>query len=483
MSTTVHPTTPHVERSSWLALVVIMGATIMVALDTTIVNVALHQIGVGIGAEEGIEWVVTAYLLAVCVSQPATGWLADRLGRRPVFLASLAAFTGASVLCAMAPSLGFLVGARVLQGLGGGALMPVGMAMVLDLFPRQMHGRTVAIWGMAAMMAPAIGPTLGGWLVDAVSWHWLFLINAPIGIVTFIAGLRLLPDVGHRERRPFDTLGLVLGSGGLTIAILGLSQANDWGWASPTTLACILGGVGALFFFVRHELHSPNPMIEMRMFSNQPFRVAMGVLLFLYVAQFGRLVFLPLQLEGLRGESAVAVGLLFLPAGIVTAIFMSIGGKLVDGRGPRFPVMVGCVCMFIAMFGFARLTLTTPMALIAVFMCIQGAGLGITVAPAMIAGLSDLPANLTAQGTALRSLLGQSAGAVAIAVLGAVVAFTAGTDPTSQQTQHAYNTAFAVAAVGTLIALLLARRLPDRVEVTEALADVEADADLLLAVE
>lgn len=474
-------TGPVPEPAAWRALAVIMGATIMVALDTTIVNVALHQIGVDLGADDGIEWVVTGYLLAACVAQPVTGWLSTRFGSRAVFLLALVTFTVASVACAVAPTLPFLVGARIVQGLGGGALMPVGMAMVLDLFPRDRHGRTVAIWGMATMVAPAVGPTVGGWLVTSVSWHWMFLINLPIGLITLAAAFRLLPVVGHRSRTSLDAVGLVLGSGGLSIAILGLSQGNSWGWASLATIGCLGLGFVALAGFVRHELSTPEPMIDLRMFENRSFRTAMALMLFLYIAQFGRLVYLPLQLEGLRGETALAVGLLFMPAGICTAVAMSIGGRLVDVRGPRLPVMVGCAVMFVSMTGFSLLTLTTPMVLIAVLMSIQGLGFGLVMAPAMVAGLSDLPPHLISQGSALRSLLGQCAGAISVAFLGAVVAVAAGDAPTTQQSQDAYNVAFAVAAACTAVGFLLARLLPNHVERPDD--ESRAEAELLTMAE
>jgi EmrB/QacA subfamily drug resistance transporter len=452
----------HTERAAWLALWVIVAATTMVALDTTIVNVALHQIAVDLHAGSRIEWVVTAYLLAVCVSQPASGWLADRFGRRIVFLTSLAAFTAASGACALAPTLSLLVAARVVQGLGGGALIPVGMAMVLGLFPRERHGRAIGIWGLAGMLAPAIGPTLGGWLVTAVSWHWLFLINLPIGVVTFAFGLRLLPEVGERHHRPFDGLGLGLGCGGLSIAVLGLSEANEWGWGSMATIACLVGGIALLGGFVLHELRVDHPLIELRMFSERTFRLAMAVMMFVFVAQFARLVFLPLQLESLRGESALKVGLLFFPAALVSAGAMTVGGRVVDRIGPRLPIVIGTSAMAVALIGFTRLSLDTPLALIAVILAVQGLGFGLLTPPVLVAGLSDLPAHLVSQGTALRSLLNQVSGAVAVALLGAVVATSAGGNPTPTEAQSAYNNAFAVAAVGVLIALVLATRLPRR---------------------
>ena len=450
------------ERATWLALWVIVAATTMVALDTTIVNVALHQISVDLGAGSNVQWVVTGYLLAVCVSQPASGWLADRFGRRPVFLTSLTAFTVASAACALAPSLWFLVAGRVVQGLGGGALIPVGMAMVLGLFPRERHGRAIGVWGLAGMLAPAIGPTLGGWLVTAMSWHWLFLVNVPIGAITLVFALRLLPEVGERHHRPFDGLGLGLGCGGLSIAVLGLSQANDWEWGSAATLLCLIGGVALLVGFVVHELRVEHPLIELRMFCERTFRLAMAVMCFVFVAQFARLVFLPLQLEGLRGESALKVGLLFLPAAIVSAAAMTLGGRVVDRIGPRLPVVIGTASMAVALLAFTRLSLHTPLSTIAVILAIQGLGFGLLTPPVLVAGLSDLPAPLVSQGTALRSLLNQVSGAVAVALLGAVVATSGGADPTPTEAQSAYNNAFAVAAVGVLVAFVLAFRLPRR---------------------
>ncbi len=318
MTTTDLPApSPGRAVNPWVPLSVVMVGTIMVVLDSTIVNVGLHQIGVDLGAGDGIEWIVTAYLLGVCVSQPATGWLADRFGRKQVFLASLVGFTVASALCAVAPNLGLLVVFRVLQGLGGGAMMPVGMTMVFELFPREQHGRAIAVWGMSAMVAPAIGPTLGGWLVTSVSWHWMFLINVPIGIAALVAGLRLLPDAGFRERRPFDLAGLVFGGLGLAVVVLGIAQATTWGWTSTATVSCIGGGLVSLAVFAGHELRTDHPLIELRMFEQRAFRLAMGAFVFVMGAQFARLVFVPLQLESLRGFTAMKVGLMFfVPGGL-----------------------------------------------------------------------------------------------------------------------------------------------------------------------
>ena len=455
----VHPSIA-APRNPWVPLTVVMAATIMVVLDSTIVNVALHQIGVDLGAGDGIEWIVTAYLLAVCIAQPTTGWLADKYGRKRVFLTSLVAFTVASAACAMASSLGMLIIFRILQGLGGGALMPVGMTMVFELFPKRQHGKAIAVWGMAVMVAPAIGPTLGGWLVTSVSWHWMFLINVPIGAAALVAGLRLLPDIGHRESRRFDGLGLALGGSGLALAIVGIAQGSLWGWRSAPTVVCLVGGAVGVAVFVRHELRCEQPLIELRMFEQRTFRLAMAALVFIMVAQYARLVFVPLQLESLRGYTAMKVGVMFFVPAILTAVGMSLGGRLVDRIGPRTPIMAGCVGMIVALLAFSRLTLTTPAWAVVGLLSVQGFGMGLTMSPTMVAGLGDLPPRLVSQGSAVRSLITQMSGAVSVAVLGAVVTSQMGTDPSPQQAQSAYNLAFLVAACGVAIALVVSIRLP-----------------------
>ncbi|MEA3217865.1 MAG: hypothetical protein QOJ19_4021 [Acidimicrobiia bacterium] len=460
MTRTLERPAPQAGANPWAAMSVVMIGTIMVVLDSTIVNVALPQIASDLHAGSGVEWIVSSYLLAVAVSQPASGWLADRFGRKAIFLLSLTSFTVASLLAALSPSLSVLIACRILQGFGGGALLPVGMAMVLELFPRERHGRAMSTYGVAAMTAPAIGPTLGGWLVTAVSWHWLFLINVPIGAVGLLLGLRWLPQVGHYERRRFDALGLALGGSGLALVVLGLSEANGWGWASPSAVICILSGVVLLALFIPHELRNAAPLIDLSIFRRGAFSLAMGATFFITCAQFTRLVFIPLELESVRGYSALAVGILLGPSAIVTALAMTIGGRLVDSIGSRLPVMFGISTMAVAVFALGNLTLTTPLWVIGALLCLQGLGMGIGMSPLMVAGMSDLPPNQVARGSAVRSLTNQISGAFAVAALGALVAARMGTATTPTHAVASYNSAFIASSLSLLIALALASRLP-----------------------
>lgn len=451
------------NRYQWLALSVVLVGTVMVSLDTTIVNVALPNIRDNLHAGKGIEWVVTAYLLAVAVSQPATGWAADRFGRKRIFILSLTGFTLASLSCALAPNLPALIAFRVLQGLGGGALAPVGMAIVIELFPAQRRGRAMSTWGIASMAAPAIGPTLGGYLVTAVSWHWLFLINVPIGSLGVFFGLRVLRDLGYRESRRLDTLGLFLGGGGLALTLFGVTKANDWGWSNSATVATLAVGGASLLAFVAHELRTDQPMIELRMLTIGVFALSMGVTLFTVTAQYTRLVFIPLSLETIRGYTALRVGLILTPAALLTAVGMSIGGRMVDKAGARRPMVLGSGLMCLGAFSLAHVGVTTPVTTIVASLSTQGLGFGLCALPGVVVAMNALPARYVAQASALRSLISQVAGATTVAVLSAVVAARLGSGtPTLERSQNAYDTAFLIASIGLFLALLCSLCFPAR---------------------
>ncbi|MGE3325742.1 MAG: DHA2 family efflux MFS transporter permease subunit [Acidimicrobiia bacterium] len=444
----------------WLPMTVILVGTLMVLLDTTIVNVALPAIAEDLDASRGIEWVVIAYLVTVCVSQPAAGWLADRFGRKRVYQVGLVAFTAASLAAALAPNLGILVACRALQGIGGGALGPVGMTVVFDLFPREQHGKAIGVWGLAAMAAPAIGPTLGGWLVDTVSWHWLFLINLPMGIIATVLGIKLLPEMPLRPSRRFDVIGFFTGGAGVALTVLGLSEGNSWGWGTAKTIGVLGIGVATLVMFVYHELHTESPLIELRMFSHPVFALTFIVSFMVTASQYARLVFIPLALEGLRGYSATRVGLLLGPAAIGTAIGMTSGGRISDRIGSRIPIMVGVAIMIPPVLLLSQLHLDSSLFYIGSLLTLQGFGMGLTAAPTVVAAMGTLPSAMIAQGSAMRSVFQQLSGAMAVAGFTTVYDLRAGDNPSPEDAQHAYNMIFFVSALTLVAALAFGSLLP-----------------------
>ena len=470
------------DRYKWVAMAVIFVGTFMVILDTTIVNVALPQIGIALDDAAGIEWVVTAYLLAVGVGLPATGWLADRYGRKQIFVASLTIFTLASLGAALSPNLSVLVAVRVVQGLGGGAMMPVGMAMIYELFPPHRRGTALGIWGVAAMAGPAFGPVIGGYLVTEVSWHWLFLVNVPIGAAAITLAVWLLRDTGYREARPFDAPGLALAATALAGWLYAFSNASDWGWMSPPTLALLGGGTVLLALFVRRELRIPHPLIQLRIFTVRLFTLTIVIGWAVVILQYARMVFLPLELETLRGMTALEVGVLFIPSAAAAAVTFFFGGRLTDRIGPRIPVMCGAALLTTAALILGTLDPDTALGIVLVGMIVQGFGSGFALMPVAVTGMNSLPGRYVAQASAVRNLNSRVAASFGIAVLASIVATQMGsvsaeaaTSPVQQATaQSAYNSVFLIGAAGTVVAFVLAFFLPNA-EQNRALHAARAD--------
>lgn len=465
------PGQPYTDaRYPWVAMGVVLIGTFMVILDTTIVNVALPEMAVDLDAPTGVEWVVTGYLLAVGMVQPATGWLADRFGRKPVFLLSLGLFAVGSLLAAVSVNLGFLVASRFAQGLGGGAIMPVGLAMIYELFPTHRRGSALGVWGIAAMAAPALGPVVGGYLVTAVGWRWLFLINVPIGAIGIGSGIRLLRDVGYRERRSFDLPGLVLAVGALSLLLLTLSRSAEIGVASLWTVGGLVVGLFLLWGFVRVERRREHPLIDMTMFTSSTFSLTIGIVWLITLAQFARLVFIPLELIGIRGFSALDVGLMLTPAALATASTMPIGGRLADRVGPRIPVTLGLALIALGVFFQSMFAVDTAVWAMITAFCIQGLGTGLAMMPNTLAAMDSVTANLVAQASSVRSLNRQIAGALSVAVLTSVVVArlgvleASGSDP--QLAQQAYNQVFLIATFSAAAAFVASFWLPGKEETT-----------------
>jgi len=404
--------------------------------------------------------VVTANLLALAMSMPAAGWISNRFGAKPVFLSALAAFSIASLCAALAPNLGFLIAARAGQGLCAGILNPVSMTIVLDLFAPEERGRAIGIWGLVAMSAPAIGPTLGGYLVTAVSWHWLFLPNVPIGIIGAIAGRHLLVSTPRRKQGRLDVVGLMLGGSGLALFIFGLAQSRSWGWTDLGTIACLAVAIGLLAAFTRHALRVPEPLLELRLARTPVFLSSLVVIGLITLPQYARAVFIPLQLERLRGYSALKVGLILTPSAFTTAISMSIGGRLVDRMGARRPAVTGCALMMIGAAGNAFISPTTSVGWISGSLAVQGLGVGMAMIPVTVVGLNAIAPESMAHATTIRSLTNQVGAALSVAAMFALVNARLALATSVDEQQAAYNSVFIVALVALGIAAVVALRMP-----------------------
>lgn len=463
----------------WVAMFVVLFGTFMVVLDTTVVNLGLPALQREYDLGEGVEWIVTSYLAAVGVSQMCSGWLADRFGRRAMFILAMGVFTVASLLCAVSISFEMLVAARVLQGVGGGLLMPIAMAMVYELFEPHERGRALGYFGIAVMAAPAIGPVVGGALVSALSWRWLFLINVPIGVIGVPVAIKLLRDTGYREARRFDTAGLALSGTGLVLFLIGVSQGGLRGWAEPVVIALVVVGVALLAAFVRHCGHTETPLVDLTLFRNRIFTLAMASIALMAISQFSRLVYIPLQLGSVRDVTEFRIGLVMLPSALGMAVTMPIGGRLVDRLGARVPVSVGVSVLGFSFWGLTRLTVTTPLPVIAAILFVGGLGAGLALMSPNIVAMNSVAARSVSQASGLSNVTRQVSAAVGVAALASIFATVQRSDQTGSgpAALDPYRTVFIVAIAMMATSLVLAQFLPGKAKALELQAERRLEMD------
>ncbi len=467
----------------WVAMGVVLFGAFMVVLDTTVVNLGLPSLQEDFHTIEGIEWVVTAYLAAVGVAQMVSGWSADRFGRKAMFVGSLGVFTISSVLCSIAPTLGFLIVARMLQGIGGGLMMPVAMAMIYELFEPHERGKALGYFGIAIMAAPAIGPVLGGSLVSSLGWRWLFLINVPIGLVGFPVAIRLLKDTGFREERRLDRSGLVLSGVGLALLLIGFSRGESWGWTSPSVLVMIGIGAALLARFTWQAVHIPNPLIEMRILADPIFAIGMVSVCLLTVAQYTRLVYIPLELGTVRGISAFQIGLAMLPSAVGVALTMPVGGRLADRVGARIPVSIGATVLAGSFVGLAVLTPTTPLPVVAAILFVGGLGAGLSMMAPNIMAMNAVVTAKVSQASALSQTVRQVAAAVGVSIVASIFATTRPNGPPGSipmtDALVPYRTVFLVATGLMVVAVVVAQFLPGKETALRLQADRKAEMEEL----
>src|SRR3954471_10883980 len=372
---------PHVKR---IAIAVVLGA-IMSVLSTTIVNVALETLAVELHASlDSIQWVVTGYMLSLAAVIPVSGWAAARFGARRLYVLSLVLFTAGSALCGFAWSLESLVAARVLQGLAGGMLVPIGqIALVKAAGPRNM-ARVMSAIGVPIILAPVFGPTLGGLLVEHVGWQWIFFVNIPVGIVAAIAALRLLPrdDVQPETAGKLDATGLGLVAGGLVLITYGLAESGSAGSLAATqVLVPALPGVALVTTFVLRALRIENPLLDVRLYANRAFAAASVTTFGLGAALFGGMVLMPLYFQLVRGEDAVTTGMLLIPQGIGAAVAMAASGSVTERLGGGLTSLLGGSVMIVATLPFVLIDANTSFLLLGAAMLVRGFGIGMSMMP------------------------------------------------------------------------------------------------------
>ena len=417
-------------RNPWVIALVVTMATFMEILDTSIANVSLPHIAGNLSvSEDESTWVLTSYLVSNAIVLPISGWISTKIGRKRFYMTCVALFTISSFLCGIAPSLGWLIFFRIMQGVGGGGLGPSEQAILADTFPPAKRGMAMAVYGMAVVLAPAIGPTLGGFITDNFSWRWVFFINIPVGVVSLLLSSRVVTDPPHlREAKAraggIDWLGLALVATGLGCleVVLDKGQEEDWFHSSFITGFTLVAAV-CLTSFVVWEWKSENPIVDLKMFKRRSFAVANAMMLMLGVALFGSTVLLPQYLQVLMGYSAQQSGMALSPGGLVVIALLPLVGKLVSKVDTRILVAFGFAVLSFSMFYMSRkidLQMDFPTAV--ELRAIQSVGMAFLFVPIQTISYSGVPLQKNNQVSGIMNLSRNMGGDIGIAFVTTLVA-------------------------------------------------------------
>jgi EmrB/QacA subfamily drug resistance transporter len=396
----------------------------MTIIDGTMVNIALPRMAEDFGVPTtDIEWIAVGYLLTYAAAIPASGWLGDRFGTKRVFVTALIAFVTTSIACGFAQSLGQLIVFRVMQGIGAGLVTPVGAAMLYRAY--SMEDRAKAAIGVlsVAVLAPAIGPMLGGILVDAASWHWIFLINGPIGAVSITLAVLWLHETRQDAPGRFDVVGFVLSGAAVALLLFTLSIGPDRGWLSPTTLVLGATGIACLVALIVVELRIPEPILALRLFRDRLFRTVNASAALAYAGFFGMIFVLPLYLQSLRGYSAFESGLAQSPQAVgVFLVSNLLGRRLYRVVGPRRLMVVGTAVTAVITCLYATADLSTPLSTIAAFSFLRGLAVGMVFVSIQTAAYATTSMADTGRATSLFNTQRQVSYAAGVALAATVIA-------------------------------------------------------------
>ncbi len=415
----------------WQALIVVVIGSFMVMLDTTAVNIALPKIITVFGASvNSAQFVLTGYMLALAIVMPTAGYLTDTYGTKRVYLLSMLFFTLGSLLCGLAWNVPSLVFFRVLQGLGGGLLTPLGMTIIFKVTPPEKRGMVTGLYGLPLLLAPVVGPTLGGYIVQYIDWRFIFTMNLPIGVLGMFMGWLMLRETPRIDDLHFDIRGFVLSAFGFAAILYALATAPQDGWTTPLNLTLMTSGSIALALWILVELTESHPLLDLRVFKNRTYTLATSVTFIVTLGMFSSTFLLPLFLQDFRGLTPFQSGLLLFPQALAAGMMMPITGRLFDRIGPRPLIATGLVLLAFATWRLSSISLEMSNTTMYGILMIRGVAMGLVTMPAMTVGMNTLPQRLVARGSALTNVMRQLFGAFGTAIFASLL-----------QTRITYHTA------------------------------------------
>ena len=444
----------------WTVVIVTIFGLFMYVLDSTIVNIAIPRLQTDFGAPlYSVQWVSTGYSLAGAVAAPLTPFLSEQLGLKRLYLLALAIFTLGSALCGLAPSLSVLILFRIVQGVGGAPLLPLAFTLIFAEFPPNERGAANGALGVPVLLAPALGPTIGGYLVTSIGWPLIFYLNVPVGIVGLLMGFVFLRESRPGGRGRFDLPGFLFSAIGLSAVLYALSDVSTDGWGSTTVLGFLAGGLLALAIFVVAELLTAHdgdePLLDVRLFANTTFSIGSLANILVLFGFNGGLFVIPLYLQNLRGQTAYEAGVLLLPQAFASMVAVVVGGQLVDRIGVKWVVIPGLFILAFALWRFSFVTLQIPFMQYQLLLLLRGFGSGLANQPLTVGMLSDIKPKDLSQANSLNSVSRSMAGSVAVTVLSSLVS-----TQTNVHFAHLAGQVIATSPAGQLINQLQAAWAP-----------------------
>ncbi|HXB65365.1 MAG TPA: MDR family MFS transporter [Solirubrobacteraceae bacterium] len=470
----------HIPRHVWVVCGVVIVGMIMSILDTTIVNVALNTLSRELHSPLAqVQWVITGYLLSLAAVIPVSGWAARRFGAKQVYLVSLVLFTAGSALCGLASSITTLVVFRVLQGMGGGMIMPLAMMIMAKVAGPQQMGKVMGVVSMPAMIAPILGPVVGGAILEHLHWSWIFFVNVPIGAIAFVLGARMLPRIDHGEAGRLDLLGLALLPTGFAALIYGVSELGSGAaLGSGEVILPVIAGLVLTVLFCFHALRAERPLLDIRMYANRVFAGAAFTNFGLGAALFGAMILVPLYYQTVRGMSVIDTGLLTGPQGIGALAAMPLASRLTERFGGGRVALGGVTVLCLSTIPFAFVGANTSIVAISAVLVVRGLSIGLCFMPAMTAAFASMRPEQVSDATPQINALQRLGGAIGTAILAVVLQratashIVPGQAPSPAHLASAFDTAYVwalgIAALTLIPCLMLLRAENPRA--TEVLA-------------
>ncbi|MFE0623030.1 DHA2 family efflux MFS transporter permease subunit [Priestia aryabhattai] len=399
-------------------LIVLMLGLFLAILNQTLLNVAIPHLITEFGVTANTaQWLLTGYMLVNGALIPLSAFLIERFGVRRLFLFAMVCFTVGSLICGIAPTFSIMLTGRLIQAIGGGVLSPLVMTIIVFIFPPHMRGKGMGIFGLAMMFAPAIGPTLSGWVIQNYDWHILFNGMVPLGAIVLIIAFFQLKDIQPPKDVKVHMPSVVTSLAGMGLLLYGFSEAGNDGWTDSVVLSTIIGGTVLLIIFVLQQIKSEKPLLDMRVFKYNIFSLSNIISIAITISMYAGMFLLPIYLQNIRGYSAFDSGLLLLPGALVMLVMSPISGTLFDKVGPRPLAIVGMLITSISTFEFTKLTMDTSFNHILAIYIIRSFGMSLLMMPIMTAGLNQLPQRLSSHGTSMSNTLRQVSGSIGISLM------------------------------------------------------------------